>query len=177
MSFDQKRLIEIIGATSIVASLVFVGMQLNIDTEVALSDQYATRTESIKSDIRARLESEDFMSYQEVAWENGQRPPWWNDNYENRVTTSGASPRQVYANIYNLQLGLFHVDNLYYQYQRGLLDEEFWARSRATVKDVMQVDFNRDVYLNSAFRLPIQELLTAIASEIANEQQSSQAGT
>ncbi|MFK7865478.1 MAG: hypothetical protein AB8B95_14780 [Pseudohongiellaceae bacterium] len=167
MNEKQKLLIEIIGVMGIVLSLVFVGMQLNFEAEVALSEQYANRAESIKSDLRTRLESEALMSALEIRWEFGERPSWWNEEYERQVTVSDASAKQVWANIYNIQLGLYQADNLYFQYQQGLLDEEFWKISRDNVKESLQDSFVRDVYLDSY--LPIREVVLEILNVSSNE--------
>ena len=164
MNDKKKFLVEIIGAIGIVMSLVFVGMQLNFEAEVALAEQYANRTESIKSDLRTRLESEPFMSALETRWEFGERPSWWNEEYERQVTVSDATAKQVWANIYNIQLGLYQADNLYFQYQQGLLDEEFWQISRDNVKESLRDSFVREVYLDSY--LPIREVLLEIDSEL-----------
>lgn len=165
MNNNQKQLIEIIGVIGIVVSLFFVGMQLYFETEVALSEQYASRAESMKSDLRARLESDDWMSAQERAWENGERPAWWNEDYENQSTIAGFSPREVWATIYNIQLGVYQADNLYFQYQKGLLDEELWIDVRKTVSDLMQNSYVREVYLDTTSYLPIHDVLKTIANE------------
>lgn len=167
MNEKHKFLVEIVGVIGIVLSLIFVGMQLNFEAEVALSEQYANRTESIKSDLRTLLESEAHMSALEVRWQYGDRPSWWKDEYEEQVTDSGSTARQVWATIYNIQLGLYQADNLYFQYQQGLLDEEFWRISRNRVEEALQDDFARDVYLDSY--LPIREVILEIVNAAIDE--------
>ena len=79
MKTNIKQTIEIIGFAAVVVSLIFVGIQLRLDSRVALADQYAFRSESVKNDLRSRIESEDFLEMEVKRWENGSRPPWWTE--------------------------------------------------------------------------------------------------
>jgi len=62
MRLDSKQVIDIIGVTAIVASLIFVGLQLMLDRNVSIAAQYAARSESLKADLRTRMESNGYMS-------------------------------------------------------------------------------------------------------------------
>ena len=55
MNAKQKEVVEIVGIFAVVASLIFVGMQLMLDRKVALAEQYFNRAESAKADRRAIL--------------------------------------------------------------------------------------------------------------------------
>ena len=62
MRINSRKIVEGIGAAAIVASLGFVGMQLILDRNVALAGQYATRSESLKDDLRTQMESDGFIA-------------------------------------------------------------------------------------------------------------------
>ena len=70
----------IIAAIAVVASLVFVGMQLMLDRKVAIAEQYFNRTESVKEDRRMKMVSEAYLQYKEEAWAIGRRPQYWNED-------------------------------------------------------------------------------------------------
>ena len=50
MRTSKKDIVEIVGIFAVVASLIFVGMQLMLDRKVALAEQYFNRAESVKAD-------------------------------------------------------------------------------------------------------------------------------
>ena len=63
MKGSKKELVEIVGIFAVVASLILVGMQLQLDRKVALAEQYSNRAESVKADRRVILESDALMQY------------------------------------------------------------------------------------------------------------------
>lgn len=65
MKTSKKYIVEIAGIFAVVVSLIFVGMQLQLDRKVALADQYFNRAESAKADRRALLESDDYTQFVE----------------------------------------------------------------------------------------------------------------
>ena len=73
MKINLKDSIEIVGIFAVVASLLFVGLQLQLDRKVALADQYFNRAESAKADRRALLDSDDYMIGVEQWWADGGR--------------------------------------------------------------------------------------------------------
>jgi hypothetical protein len=171
MSLDKKQLIEITGVAAVVASLLFVGAQLILDRRIARSDQYASRAESMKSDLRAQLESESWMSGADLRWEAGERPGWWPTEFENDSEELGYSGREVWADIITSRLMLLQMDNLYFQYDQGLLPDESWGRMRRTIKGFLSNENRYDKYTYPVYSGPllIQPLIEEILIEIENE--------
>lgn len=163
--------LEIVGIFAVVASLIFVGMQLALDRKVALAEQYWNRAESAKADRRTLLESEDYMQYVEDSWALGERPTYWNDDWEiaRRMDEGAVSVKGVFARIVNRQLDIIGYDSVYFQYQQGLLDEEVWKQLRTSMKLTMARDeLTRAVYerhARSTIRPVVKELLHEIESE------------
>jgi len=168
---SKKDVIEIAGIFAVVASLIFVGMQLQLDRKVALADQYFNRAESAKADRRAVLESDDYMRYLEELWALGEPPPFWNDDWEiaARVKDGSISVRSVEAVIKTHQMSIIGYDSVYFQYQQGLLDAELWAGLRSGLKRIMaEDDLAREVYLRyarSTVRPEIEDILREIDAE------------
>ena len=171
MKTSRKELVEIVGIFAVVASLIFVGMQLMLDRKVALAEQYFSRAESAKADRRALLESEDYMQYLEESWALGDRHSFWNEDWEiaRHVNEGTLSVRSVEAIIIADQLSIIGYDNVYFQYQQGLLDEEMWSNLRSGLKRAMARDeLTRAVYESRAIitiRPVIEEILREIESE------------
>ena len=61
-------------------------------------------------------------------WQSGRRPSWWTQEMEANAERLGLSETSIIANNLNIQMGVVHFDNLYYQYNQGLLDEGFLAK-------------------------------------------------
>jgi len=174
---SKKDVVEIVGIFSVVASLIFVGMQLQLDRKVALADQYFNRAESAKADRRSALESDDYMRYLEELWALGEPPPFWNDDWEiaARVKDGSISVRSVEAVIKAHQMSIIGYDNVYFQYQQGLLDAELWTGLRSGLKRIMaEDDLAREVYLRyarSTVRPEIEDILREIDAERTAQRQ------
>ena len=173
MKTSKKELVEIVGIFAVVASLIFVGMQLMLDRKVALAEQYFNRAESAKADRRALLESEDYMQYLEESWVLGDRYSFWNEDWEiaRQVNDGTLSVRSVEAIIIADQLDIIGYDNVYFQYQQGLLDEDLWQQLRSALKRAMaRDDLTRAVYERYA-RTTIRPVIEEILREIETERE------
>ncbi|MDX1515239.1 MAG: hypothetical protein R3288_00290 [Woeseiaceae bacterium] len=171
MKTSKKDIVDTVGIFAVVASLIFVGMQLMLDRKVALAEQYYNRAESVKADRRTVLESDDLMRYYEEWWALGRRPHYWDEDWElARLVQEGEiSVRSVLAAIADSRLAIIGYDSVYFQYQQGLLDEELWNNLRYTMKRSMARDeLTRAVYERYArptIRPVIEEVLREIESE------------
>ena len=178
MKTSKKDIVEIAGIFAVVASLIFVGMQLQLDRKVALVDQYFNRAESAKADRRSLLESDDYMQFLEEVWALGDRPPFWDDAWPiaANVEEGTISVRSVEAAIIRHQLSIIGYDSVYFQYQQGLLDEDTWNGLRSAMKNNMaRNDLARAVYTRYArrtLRPVIEEILREIEAERESQPQS-----
>ena len=136
MRFD-KQFIEVIGVLGVIASLTFVGMQLLLDRQVALADQYFNRTESRLATTRSQLESEDYIDLLVAQWENGRRPTFLSEELE-LLIPEGYSPRNIMTQVLDFQLNALAWENLYFQYQQDMIPEDLWSNSRKNLKDQIQ---------------------------------------
>lgn len=177
MKLNRTQAIEYVGVASVVASLLFVGVQLYLDRKAALSTQYANRAESVKEDIRTRMESETWLSDQGLQWESGVRPNWWNELYESLHLESGRSGAQFTAFQLERRLYLLQFDNVYYQHQQGYIDDEFIESGKRLMKAFMRNEFVREIYINSARSLPILPVIEELVEEIDSEVENAANGT
>lgn len=149
-----RQIIEIIGIATIIASLVFVGMQLLLDRRVAMADQYFNRIEAQRATLRTRLESDAYFVNQEEMWELGIRPDWWNESSDVAVLVreSKLSARSLYYQITVAEITLLDHDSNYFQYQQGLLDT--WNRDRAAIRTAIRnSEVTKNVFLNTRRRI------------------------
>lgn len=173
MKASKKEIVEILGIFAVVASLVFVGMQLMLDRKVALAEQYFNRAESVKADRRTILESQDLMRFYEESWALGRTPPYWDEDWEiaGHVKDGSISVRSAIAIIIDNHLAIIGYDSVYFQYQQGLLDEELWNNLRSNLKRAMaQDELSRAVFerhARSTIRPVVEEVLREIEAERA----------
>ena len=159
MTIGKKEIVEIIGATGIIASLIFVGLQLKFDSRVAISDQFAFRAESGKADNRAQLESETYMALQEKTWQAGDRWPWWTDELENYVNARSLTGKEVWALYLASRLRFLQWDNIYFQYTQGMIEEAYWRNAKLVFIEEFQDPFVNAVFHNVGG--PIQRVIVA----------------
>ena len=116
---EWKEVAELIGLIAIIASLIFVGLQLKQSQEIALANQYQARAEAVQ---------QLHLTHMEVG----------------RVPAVPAFREQIAAGVstvdINTNLWLWiQMDNHHYQYQHGFLDEEAWqaqlSNTRALYED------------------------------------------
>ena len=122
---DWKDTAELIGIVAIVASLVFVGLQLRQSHEIALATQYQARAEATLNLHLAGIEA-DWLPV--------------------RPLRDGIS-KEVSARDINVFLWLWiQYDNHYYQYQAGFLDESSWHAQHQNVRELFSFCDARFVY-------------------------------
>jgi len=117
MNFSQvKDVAELIGLVAIVASLIFVGLQLKQSQDIALATQYQARAEATMNLTLAHIEAD----------------------YTVRIPSLQAGlSDEVSARDINTYLWLWiAMDNHYYQYQAGFLDEEAWRAQLRNTKGI-----------------------------------------
>ena len=167
MKLENKQVLELVGVVAVVASLIFVGMQLMLDRRIARADQYFNRAEAQRANLRANMGSAEYYANQEAMWELGMRPPWWKENSElaELIRSGKLSVRNLYYQILESQISLLGSDSNYFQYQQGLLAEEAWQSNRQGIANrIARSEVDKEIYLYS--RRPISEVIGELSSEM-----------
>jgi len=171
LKLSNKELLEIAGALALVGSLAFVGLQLKLDRDVALAQSFSDGIESRKEDIRAKMESESYMLMQETLWDSGLRPQWWSDvseSYESKTLSSGA---QIMARFYEVELDYLELENLYFRFGQGLIDEDHWLGAKELLTSSLSDPYRRAVFTSRGSRLTetVNELIAEVDSAGTNQ--------
>lgn len=166
MKLSNKDFLEIAGAIALVGSLAFVGLQLKLDRDIALAQSFSDGIESRKEDIRAKMESESYMLMVETLWESGQRPQWWlnaSESYESKTLSSGP---QIMALFFGVELDYLELENLYFRFEQGLMDENYWLGAKQLLTSFLKDPFRRAVFLDrgSALSETVNQLVAEIDS-------------
>lgn len=158
---DTKQLndwVQIVGIFAVVASLIFVGLQLKQSQEIALSQASQARTAMALDAIISSAENSHFIS----AVAKGRAGERENQTIEEQVTMS------QYATAL-----LMSYEDLYFQYVNGFLAEERWQSAEAALKNFFRDDANmpvRQTYERFPARWSesFQEVVNRLLAEIDN---------
>jgi hypothetical protein len=121
--------LQLVGMAAVVASLLFVGLQLKLSQDIAVASQYQARFDSTVEQIGALLGSSTAMRVigQDAlrTIESSNKVPANLKNWFAEQPVEETAYRDAQALMY-----LKVLDNHYYQYQSGFLSEEAWAAYR-----------------------------------------------
>jgi hypothetical protein len=152
---------QVIGIFALVASLIFVGLQMQQDRQIALSAATQARTETTIQDISAAASNPIYMSAIDKI-ELG--------NVESLL------PSEKRAVWMHNTATLFNMENVHSQYLGGYVSQERWKASRETLKELLRPAYgprrnykqNPDAWTQS-FQVVIDELIAGIDSEAETE--------
>ena len=116
MKASWKDKAEIIGIAAIVASLIFVGLQLKQSHEIALASQY---------NARAAITQEMYVAHLESGYDplSGFKPI-------NEMSQAEFIASKAFVN-----WSWTAIDNYYFQHQAGFLPDETWRVMESIIKD------------------------------------------
>jgi len=166
--------LQILGAAGIIASCVFVGMQLKQSQEIAIAAQYQARHDAAAENLRVYLQSEITLRFL------GQKLKGFVDSHPNlpndvKERIRQLPPEVISAMALQARLDLMTLDNLHFQFQSGFLSDEAWVARLAEFKSNvvsevprsrMRLQFEADPTL---FRQSFRELLEDVFAEIDSE--------
>ena len=156
---NWKDVAELIGIAAIVASLIFVGLQMKQSHEIALAEIYQARTATVvdwDNDMASNiLAMTAFMKSEDGRFEEIQ-------------------PFELWAGWYKTTGNLMLLENSHYQYTLGFLSEEHWVRVRRNLKQSMQDPLFKQVMDATMFNR--RDSFRAIIEEIQRELESESSG-
>jgi len=149
--------LQIVGLFGVIASLMFVGMQMKQDREIALSAATQARTESVIQNIHS-LASNPILASALDKIEFGE--------------IESLLPSERRTLILSSQAALFGLENSHYQYLNGFISEDKWRASRETLKNVLEQGFSTRTYYETnrgqwleSFQQVVDDLILEIDSE------------
>ncbi len=160
--------LQIGGIFAVVASLVFVGLQLKQTHEIAIAGQYQQRFNSVANFQSAMIQSAPAMRviggfiHQGTASNEELTDEW-------KAWIADQPPEELGFLLMLAEVRLKALDNHYFQYQSGFLSEETWQALREEYRrDLMDPRFwTRRVYEYSQenWRASFRELVDEIIDE------------
>jgi len=112
-----KDTAELLGIAAIVASLVFVGLEMRQSREIALSAAYQARADSSMNLRLATLESEALQSA-------------WAKVFIHGEALDQLTPEEIVVLRSRWNASMVYLENIHYQYTSGFVTEEQWQSNR-----------------------------------------------
>jgi len=165
-NYDWKAAAEMIGIAAIVASLVFVGLQLKQSQEIAIADQYQDRADAAMEFYLGRMQSSNAIAtlandlQQEL--ESGGASGAVKTAYE----AEGAELLATRYLFYRANMTFF--DNYHFQYEHGFLTEEAWQAFRVRLRGLLSTAVYAAFYNDerSDYRTSFQDLCDELLTEL-----------
>lgn len=142
--------LEVIGIFAVVASLIFVGLQMRQAQEISMSQTYQARTASAAEWNSAFAANPAALSAFRKAVEGA----------EDAIST------QEYDALRRTMSGLYYLyDNAHYQYQADFVSREFWEITRESMKNMMAIPMVNGIFAEISeragrpeFRILVREI-------------------
>lgn len=158
-SVNWKDIAEFIGISAIVASLVFVGLELRQTREIAISEAYQMRAAIEVSHASAISNVPGFMSGM-AKLVDGQSV--------DELTTEERIAQQFYI---TAQLAVWENDH--FQYSQGYLSEEHWAKTYKNMLCDLELPlYQRFATSEWSFRESFSELVRQAIADVKSNPSS-----
>jgi hypothetical protein len=155
--------LQVIGLFGVIGSLLFVGLQLKQEQEIAMSAAYQARSQQI-SDITTAWADNPAARGAIVKLQSGRAQ---------EVTPDEALALNFYESAV-----LNAYENIHFQYLSGFVTEEHWAKSRAGLKNFLRSERSRSSFFNNwsgqDWRASFYELAEQLVAEIDSEEKQNQ---
>ena len=148
-----KDVAELVGIAAIVASLIFVGLQMKQSQEIALSAAYQARTDTLVEFLTAMASDEVVRSAMA----------------KNLNGADDLTPDEIFAATTMSRAGIELLQNSHYQYLQGYLDEEHWQSIRKLIKNQLQTPITRELLFSDPIRPSFRLIIEEIDREISDE--------
>ena len=140
--------LQIAGLFGVVGSLMFVGLQMKQDREIALAEMWQARTAAVSAHSMSMAGNEMVMS----AFANSADP------------TMGVVTTEDQAALFAIWSAMYLWENSHYQYTRGFLPEEHWTRVLIGLRTFLGNSFWRPrmlqiaPHMSPSFRTVLEDL-------------------
>lgn len=152
-----KDVAELTGIAAIVASLVFVGLEMRQSQDIAVAAQYHERASLAVDWFHEEHETGDLA--------------FWADICSPGMSTSATTDEieRTGHNCLGLTSFMTIHDNHLYQYQSGFLDEESWQTRRETLKRILRIPAAEVLVLDD--RVPFRRSFIELCEELVLERE------
>ncbi len=155
---------QVIGIFALVASLLFVGLQMKQDREIALAGQYQERSAEATEFWNSRLQNAIYLRWLgNLIVEN----PELLDAFGENVSAEELATHYVIA-----RSTLVRFDNAHFQYISGFYNDESWQAFRANLLRFLSINHMARYIIRTNgefFRASFRDLCERIIDEVGSD--------
>jgi len=144
--------LQVVGIFGLIASLVFVGMQMRQTHQIALSNAYQARSAATVESLVAAIGSPEFLSASAKVYAGKS----------NELTM-----QEAVAWEYFLGADMTLFENNHQQYEMGFISEEHWQRNIAELKCKFELPLNRQMMANWFYRESFNDVIKEIVDKVS----------
>ncbi len=169
-STNWKDIAELVGIAAIVASLVFVGLELRQSHQIAIAAEYQERATSVIDQYNAQIQSDTALNVVGQPLYEAVKSADFPDEY--RHLYEGYTVEQLGFETIKTLNALTAFDNIYFQYQSGFISDESWQAFRYRLRHIFESPITRRLFekdphwYRASYRQLCDEILTEIDSDI-----------
>ena len=165
--FNWRDLTEITGFVAIVASLIFVGMQLMQSQEIAIASQYQERASTAVDYFASQMQNERALAEKGADIAAAARSA--NASPELQEFVNDRSTESVGMWFYGNRVFFVMLDNFHYQYSAGFMEDESWEAFRRQLRDELFRESTAIYYQNYglSLRTSFENLCDQILKDLA----------
>ncbi len=141
---------QIIGIFALVASLIFVGLQMKQSQDIAIADQHQVRTAHVIEILSAQIQSDQALSSTAKRVSDGVISGLFPIAIKNLIDAEGAEAAAYQFLRYRSMTTMY--DNALFQYESGFMTKEAWFAVRARWKSTLSKDIYAAFYGAETFR-------------------------
>lgn len=142
--------LQVVGMFGLIASLLFVGVQIKQDHQIALSGIYQARSDATVNSSLAAINSPVFLDASAKLY--AHRP-------------DDLTMQEAIAWEYHIGAGLTAIENNHQQYLLGFLGEEHWQRNIEELRCTLDLPLNRKIVGSWRFRTSFQKLVDELGAQ------------
>jgi hypothetical protein len=144
--------LQVVGMFGVIASLIFVGLQMKQTQQIALSGTYQARSAVTVESLVAIISSPEFLSASARIYAG---------------KSDELTMQEAVAWEYFLGAEMTSFENNHQQYEMGFLSEEHWQRNVAELKCKFELPLNRQMMENwfyrESFMIVIEEIIDQVS--------------
>ena len=146
--------LQIIGLFGVIGSLIFVGLQLKLTQDIALSENYQHRTSATIEMNAGAMSSPEFLS--------GVSKVYLNKSDELTMPEAVALEWYIGTN-------LMVLENNHLQFEAGFLTPEHWQRNLEELDCILTVPLFRETAIDWNLRESFRNVLSDVMQKISDD--------
>ena len=162
--------LQVIGLFGVMATLIFVGIQLRQDHRIALANTYQARTASLVDTFHARAANSIALSAELRFLGINPNDPVSRPSLDIPESAGTMTELEYRAGIFVALATWQQWNNLQYQHELGFMPDDSWLRLRAVIKrNFERQTLTVDAYTSVETRPALEKVVEVIITEVESE--------